>query len=373
MTVQYLTRYTSYVTLLFLLSSSIQHTLNHNQVLAFSSQPALSIRNTNTNTNTNTNYHQLPSSSARASASINRNIRTYLEMNTGSITNTSSQIIMDKAKSLIAKAISIGAPAYNAGDIPECARVYKETAMEITTLGMLPPSLQNGLQDTLDTEHDDPNEAAWAFRKQFDSIVEYQIPFMPQTYSTNTSSDDSDNDKPNVTLEKFTDKMIPSQPVIVNDNVMGGMSQGQWVNESKIFRGTTSLANNGGFASLRWRMNTIQNWSYAKGMYLKVNHSNPDVHTFRLILKDTTCGQVRGANYKNVFSNPNSKSNSDSNLAENAIFIPFDKFDQIEQMGRALVGPTFNRGAVTEIGLMAIKPTVVGEFELQIEEWGLYF
>jgi hypothetical protein len=264
---------------------------------------------------------------------------------------------MDKAKSLISNAISIGAPAYNAGDISECARVYKETALEIASL--LPQNLQNGLEATIAAKHEDSNEEAWAFRQQFDSIVEYQIPFMPETDPSESSSD-----KTKFTLEKFTDKMIPSEPLIVNDNVMGGVSQGQWMADSKIFRGNTSLANNGGFSSLRWRLNTIQNWSYAKGIYLKVKHSNPDVHTFRIILKDMTCEQVRGANFKNVFSNPSQ--------TDEPIFIPFQAFDQIEQMGRALSGPVFNRGAVIEVGLMAIKPTVVGEFQLQIEEWGLY-
>ena len=43
----------------------------------------------------------------------------------------------------------------------------------------------------------------------------------------------------------------------------------------------------------------------AKGIYLNVKHSNSEQHTFRIIFKDTTCEQVRGANFKNVFSNPN--------------------------------------------------------------------
>ena len=77
-----------------------------------------------------------------------------------------------------------------------------------------------------------------------------------------------------------------------------------------------------------------------------------------------SCEQARGANFKNVFSNPDQ--------TDDPIYIPFEAFDQMEQMGRALSGPVFNRGGVTELGLMAIKPTVVGEFELQIEEWGLY-
>lgn len=268
---------------------------------------------------------------------------------------TSSKI--DEAKKLISNAISIGAPAYNAGNIDECARVYKETALNISNL--LPQSLASELNSCIQTEHSNSNEEAWAFRRQFDSIMEYTVPFMP--------ADAEESEK--YTYEPFTGNMIPSMPLLVLDNVMGGISEGEWNPKSNTFIGNTSLAYNGGFSSIRWRMKNIQNWSYAKGIYLKVKHSNPDKHTFRLILKDTTCEQIRLSNYKNVFCNPDSDSDGGSSKP---ILIPFDSFNSIEQMGRAMIGPVFNRSAVTELGLMAIKPTVVGPFELHVQEWGLY-
>jgi len=40
--------------------------------------------------------------------------------------------------------------------------------------------------------------------------------------------------------------------------------------------------------------------------------------------------------------------------------IPFQVFDQ---MGRQLHGSLFNRGTVTELGLMSIKPSVVSALE----------
>jgi hypothetical protein len=249
---------------------------------------------------------------------------------------------------LISNAISIGAPAYNKGNIPECARLYRKTALGITP--MLPQNLRTGLEATLQITFRDANEEAWALRKQFDSIIDYQMPFVPV--------------ETNVTLEPFTDSVISTRPYVVNDNVMGGLSEGQWQSSSKTFRGILSLANNGGFASLRWRFDRIRNWTHAKGVYLKVQHSDPGVHTFRVILKDTTCEQIRLSNFKNVFGNPDQ--------INDPICIPFDSFDQIEQMGRRVSGQLFNCAEVTEIGLMAIKPSVVGEFELQIEEWGLY-
>jgi len=283
-------------------------------------------------------------------------------MSSSTSSSTSGNNQMDDAKKLISNAIAIGAPAYNAGNVKECARVYKTTAVEMVSM-LLPSALITGLDKAIQAEYGDVNEEAWAFRKQFDGIMEYQSPFMPIPTPKPTTAD-TENTDCSLTLEPFTDRMIPSQPVIVNDNVMGGMSQGQWDGETCTFKGKTSLANNGGFSSLRWRMSNVQNWSYATGMYLKVKHSDPEQHTFRLILKDMTCEQVRGANFKNVFSNPTK--------SDEPILFPFESFDQIEQMGRPLMGPVFNRGAVIEVGLMAIKPSVVGDFELNIDEWGLY-
>jgi len=288
----------------------------------------------------------------------NRNNDKETATSISSSSNSNNQ--MDDAKKLINNAIAIGAPAYNSGNVKECAQVYKTTAVEMASM-LLPAALLTGLDKAIQSEYGDVNEEAWAFRKQFDGIMEYQIPFMPMSTPSNADTENSDSC---LTLEQFTDRMIPSQPVIVNDNVMGGISQGQWDGQTRTFKGTTSLANNGGFSSLRWRMSNVQNWSYATGIYLKVQHSDPEQHTFRLILKDMTCEQVRGANFKNIFSNPIK--------SDEPILFPFESFDQIEQMGRPMMGPVFNRAAVIELGLMAIKPSVVGYFELKIDEWGLY-
>eukprot|EP00566_Odontella_aurita_P017877 CAMPEP_0113561398 /NCGR_PEP_ID=MMETSP0015_2-20120614/19953_1 /TAXON_ID=2838 /ORGANISM="Odontella" /LENGTH=328 /DNA_ID=CAMNT_0000463187 /DNA_START=74 /DNA_END=1057 /DNA_ORIENTATION=+ /assembly_acc=CAM_ASM_000160 len=263
---------------------------------------------------------------------------------------------LKRAKSRIASAISVGAPAYNAGSIDECAREYKAAAADIVET--LPPPLRSALERTLDgrdCEGDDDDAAAWALRKEFDAILEYVPPYAPAA----SPGDDLGGASG---LEPFTDRQLPSQPLPVLDNVMGGMSFGRWDADSATFRGTTSLANNGGFASLRWRFNPVQNWTYAKGIYLKVRHSNPGEHTFRLILKDTTCEMARGANFKTVFCN-------EDDAQDRPVFIPFEAFDQMEQMGRPLQGPVFNPAAVTELGLMAIKPSIVGDFELKIEEW----
>ena len=267
-----------------------------------------------------------------------------------SAADTNEQMIA--AKSVIGRAISIGAPAYNAGNIEECANVYQAAAVEVVDL--LPDPLKDDLTSTISSSQNQDNEdRAWAFRRQFDSIMYYQVPYKPV------------HGQSMYKLEPFTGNMLPVQPTIVNDNVMGGISQGEWDDTTSTFSGIASLANNGGFASVRWRLGNIQNWSYAQGIYMKVVHSSPKRHTFRLLVKDTLCEQVRLANFKTVFANP-------GNNEDGVIFIPFSAFHEMEQMGRPLSGPSFNRGEVTELGIMAIKPSVVGDFYVKILEWGLY-
>ncbi len=275
---------------------------------------------------------------------------TFLNMST-----TTPSTNLSRAKQLISKAISVGAPAYNSGDIKRCATVYQDTAKEITSLG-LPSALQSKLLTEIYNESGDDNKA-WALRRIFDAIVDYTLPITPSS-GLPTS---------NVTLEPFTQNQLPKEPIQVLDNVMGGISRGSWISTANTFYGETSLANNGGFASLRWRFPQRQNWSYAKGIYVKgLRHSKPTEHTFRIILKDDNCERVRLANYKVVFANPDQ-------VEDQPLLIPFKEFDQMEQMGNSLVGsPPFNPMGVTEIGIMAIKPTVVGEFQLEFEEWGLY-
>jgi hypothetical protein len=260
---------------------------------------------------------------------------------------------LNKAKQIISRAISTGAPAYNAGNIAECSRVYQVAAKEIAPL--LPEYLNTKLGEAEKIDGANHDAKAWGLRRAFDAIVDYQPPLGQQSLINGE-----------LTFKPSSKAQLPDQPFGVMDTVMGGRSEGGWIPKSRTFFGCTSLQNNGGFASLRWRFPSIQNWSYARGIYLKgVKHSKPQEHTFRIILKDAACEQVR-ANYKVVFANPKE---SDEHL-----LIPFSVFDQMEQMGNTLArSPAFNPRAVTEIGLMAIKPTVVGEFQLEFSEWGLYF
>lgn len=265
-----------------------------------------------------------------------------------------------KARTAISQAIAVGAPAYNRGDVRGCAEVYQETARGMIDSRLdIPASLRDRLKSEVDdgiTDTTDYNDKAWALRRVFDSILEYQPPIVPRDSSLATE----------LTMEPFTPAQL-GEARNVMDSVMGGVSQGGWIPDAKTFFGETSLRNNGGFASVRWRFPNAQNWSYAKGIYIRgLKHTDPQTHTFRIILKDAMCERVRLANFKAIFSNP-------ENSAEGPLLIPFDAFDKMEQMGRPMQGsPAFNPSTVTEIGIMAIKPSVVGAFQLEFDDWGLY-
>ena len=69
-------------------------------------------------------------------------------------------------------------------------------------------------------------------------------------------------------MEPFTPAQL-GEARNVMDSVMGGVSQGGWIPNASTFFGETSLRNNGGFASIRWRFPNAQNWSYAKGIYIR--------------------------------------------------------------------------------------------------------
>ena len=265
---------------------------------------------------------------------------------------------LDQAKGIIERAISVGAPAYNSGDIRRCATLYDEAALQL--LDLVPSSLRTRLLEALAVGEDNNFDAkAWALRRVFDSISEYDMPYLPSS-----AIDD-------ISLEPFDRSQLGGGPVAVMDGVMGGLSTGSWTPERSAFHGHISLANNGGFASLRWRVPS-RDWSHATGIYFKgLVHSKSEEHTFRVILKDQMCDRVRLSNYKATFANP--RRNSEDTSSSSLLFIPFTAFDRMEQMGRVMQGsPAFDPRTVTEIGLMAIKPTVVGDFRLEFIEWGLY-
>lgn len=123
---------------------------------------------------------------------------------------------LNQAKQRISQAISQGAPAYNAGDIKQCATIYKQTAKDIANL--VPPTFQSKLLHEVDDDNDTTNATAdydgkaWALRRVFDSIIDYQLPLMPQAIAL----------EDNIKYEPFTATQLGAEPIQVMDSVMGG-------------------------------------------------------------------------------------------------------------------------------------------------------
>ena len=77
------------------------------------------------------------------------------------------------AQALVARAISIGAPAYNTGDHQGCYDVYSCTARAVlATVRDLPEAAAGQLREGLDkaAKLEDPDEQAWAMRHAFDAV-----------------------------------------------------------------------------------------------------------------------------------------------------------------------------------------------------------
>lgn len=94
------------------------------------------------------------------------------------------------ASGLIQEAISVGAPAYNAGDIALCAEIYQTTALRLLSeyRGELESNVVRGLENAVQTSMDlrekqgsrgSPiDKVAWSFRAAFD--MQLQGPGMKQ-------------------------------------------------------------------------------------------------------------------------------------------------------------------------------------------------
>ncbi len=142
---------------------------------------------------------------------------------------------------------------------------------------------------------------------------------------------------------------------IVNDGVMGGLSQSRLTNSGKqtaIFEGTVSLKNNGGFTSTRTLPKNYHLKGYA-GIQLRVKGDGKN-YQFRLRGGD----RFDGASYRHQFSTE----------ADNwtLINIPFHKFIPVFR-GRILqnVEP-ITPGEIQQIGFL-IANKRAEEFKLEID------
>ncbi|TMP73063.1 CIA30 family protein [Pseudoalteromonas sp. S1609] len=141
---------------------------------------------------------------------------------------------------------------------------------------------------------------------------------------------------------------------VVNDSVMGGISNSQVLQNdgNLVFTGNVSLANNGGFASIRTLLD-VKNQNITK-IVLRVKG---DGQTYQLRLR--TNEYMDGAAYTRSFSTTKSE-------WLNIEFLPEDF--QLTYRGRLLEQqPTINFKDVRQLGFM-IAGKQAGEFRLEVEK-----
>jgi monofunctional biosynthetic peptidoglycan transglycosylase len=141
---------------------------------------------------------------------------------------------------------------------------------------------------------------------------------------------------------------------VVNDSVMGGISNSQVLQNdgNLVFTGNVSLANNGGFASIRTLLD-VQSQDITKIM-LRVKG---DGQTYQLRLR--TNEYMDGAAYTRSFSTTKSE-------WLNIEFLPEDF--QLTHRSRLLEQqPTINFKDVRQLGFM-IAGKQAGEFRLEVEK-----
>ena len=146
---------------------------------------------------------------------------------------------------------------------------------------------------------------------------------------------------------------------------MGGISVSSW--RDGIFSGKVRLDNNGGFASLRLPFPGPMNLNQFEGFYIKArNMMGLENQEFCVIIKDAKCMQTMATNFKMKF-----RPTTGNTMA--LYKISAKDLNQPESFGR----PRSDRWncdmrEICEIGLMAIKPGVVGDFKLKIGEIGVF-
>ena len=140
---------------------------------------------------------------------------------------------------------------------------------------------------------------------------------------------------------------------VVNDSVMGGISNSQVLQNdgNLVFTGNVSLANNGGFASIRTLLD-VKNQNITK-IVLRVKG---DGQTYQLRLR--TNEYMDGAAYTHSFSTTKSE-------WLNIEFLPEDF--QLTYRGRLLEQqPTISFKEIKQLGFM-IAGKQAGKFRLEVE------
>ena len=156
------------------------------------------------------------------------------------------------------------------------------------------------------------------------------------------------------TIASFEDPNVFQDWAVVNDSVMGGVSQSAFEQTSDgnlLFFGKLSLANNGGFVSIRNRASKL-NLGEATGIELRVRG---DGRTYNLDLRSSR--QQMAGSFRASFT-----------TVENewkAVFLPLNQF-VAQSFGRSLRSAKLAPSTITSIGF-TLSDKKPGRFRLEVE------
>lgn len=154
-------------------------------------------------------------------------------------------------------------------------------------------------------------------------------------------------------LVDVTDPDEPRRWIAVHDSVMGGLSQGTLVQDGEllIFQGHLSLANNGGFASVRTLPRPFPLADH-QGITMRVRG---DGRTYQLRLRDSD--RFDGPAWRFTFTTEAGEWTQ--------VTAPFDRFERVFRGRRMDQGPALNPARIRQLGLM-VADKQTGAFRLEV-------
>jgi monofunctional biosynthetic peptidoglycan transglycosylase len=163
-----------------------------------------------------------------------------------------------------------------------------------------------------------------------------------------------------LTLFDFSETEQIDVWTIVNDGVMGGVSDGQWYLEDEyaVFEGVISLDNNGGFSSVRIAFRPVDMAAF-DGVVLRVRG---DGQTYAFGLRDANSR----LDYRYSFETAVTEDD-----AWQTVFIPFEDLTATYFGREYLDAPAFDSAVVRGMNLI-ISDEQEGAFRLEVAGIALY-
>jgi hypothetical protein len=254
-------------------------------------------------------------------------------------------------KRLIEEAISRGVPLYNQGGADACRSVYH---IALRAVQLLAPSVHDPshIDEVLKTAQDEQAQrGAWRLRHLIDEI--YQEVDQEVDPEISQEVDPEISQEVNSLVIEFDQT---TSWYTLNDNVMGGVSQGglsispaDQEGQAGVFSGALSLKNNGGFSSTRARI-PAGSLSTSQGLEMRIKG---DGRTYEALV--TTASSP--GSWQESFVAPQEWS---------TVRIPFSKMRLSIRGWSPPLAPAVNPKSITTIGLL-IKDKIERPFRLEVD------